>query len=47
VLGVFLASVNVIGALLTVGAHPVWSISIMVAAVLVIYALTARWATRR
>jgi hypothetical protein len=47
VLGVFLASVNVLGALLTVGAHPVWSISIMVADVLVIYALTARWTSPR
>jgi hypothetical protein len=42
-LGVFLAAVNAVGALLTAGAYPVWSISIMVVNALVIYGLTARW----
>jgi hypothetical protein len=42
-LGVFLAAVNAVGALLTAGAYPVWSISIMVVNALVIYGLTAHW----
>jgi hypothetical protein len=42
-LGVFLAAVNAVGALLTAGAYPVWSISIMVVDALVIYGLTAHW----
>jgi hypothetical protein len=42
-LGVTLAAVNVVGALLTIGAYPVWSLSIMVVDALVIYGLTAHW----
>ena len=42
-LGVTLAAVNLIGALLTIGAYPLWSISIMVVDALVIYGLTAHW----
>jgi hypothetical protein len=43
VLGVTLAAVNVVGALLTIGAYPLWSLSIMVVGALVIYGLTAHW----
>jgi drug/metabolite transporter (DMT)-like permease len=40
-LGVALAAINVVGALLTIGAFPLWSVPIMVANALALYALTA------
>ena len=36
-------AVNAIGALLTIGAYPVWALSIMVVNALVIYGLTIHW----
>ena len=40
VVGIMIAGINAIGALLSIGAYPIWSIVILVVDGLVIYALT-------